>query len=64
LAPAGVAGNIVFGFFNPPTAPVNSGCRSGAPALLADIASNPGAYYVNVHTTALPGGAGRGQLTR
>ncbi len=62
--PAGVAASVVFPFFNPPAAPVNSGCRSGMPALLADIASNPGAYYVNVHTTAHPGGAGRGQLTK
>jgi len=65
-AAAGVAGNIVFGFFNPPTSAVvvNSGCRSGDPVLLADIAANPGAYYVNVHTTVYPGGAGRGQLTK
>jgi hypothetical protein len=62
---AGVAGPVVFGFFNPPpsTVPVNEGCRSGAPALLADIAAHPGAYYANVHTTAHPGGAARGQLT-
>jgi hypothetical protein len=64
--PAGVATSPVFAFFTPSssTVPVNSGCRSGAPALLADIAANPGAYYVNVHTTAHPGGAGRGQLTK
>jgi hypothetical protein len=65
-APAGVAGPIVFGFFNPPSSssPVNSGCREGAPALLEAIAEDPGAYYVNVHTTAHPAGAGRGQLTK
>jgi CHRD domain-containing protein len=64
--PAGVAAPVVFGFFNPPASAVvvNTGCREGAPALLADIAANPGAYYVNVHTTAHPGGAGRGQLTK
>ncbi len=64
--PAGVAGPIVFGFFNPPpsTKIVNSGCREGSHALLEAIADNPGAYYVNVHTTAHPGGAGRGQLTK
>lgn len=63
---AGTAGPIVFGFFNPPpaTPPVNSGCRSGDPALLRAIAEDPGAYYVNIHTTAHPAGAGRGQLTR
>jgi hypothetical protein len=63
-AAAGVAGNIVFGFFNAPAPVVNSGCGSGPRALLAAIAANPGAYYVNVHTTAHPGGAGRGQLTK
>ena len=62
----GHAGPIVFGFFNPPPSAtaVNSGCREGDPALLADIAANPGAYYVNVHTSAHPAGAGRGQLTK
>jgi CHRD domain len=58
--------NIVFGFFNPPpsTTVRNNGCREGSHALLEAIASNPGGYYVNVHTTAHPGGAGRGQLTK
>lgn len=60
--------NIVFGFFNPPPVPantvVNEGCRAGSHALLADIAANPGAYYVNVHTTVHPAGAGRGQLKK
>ncbi len=32
------------------------------PVLLADIAANPSAYYVNVHTTAAPAGAMRGPL--
>ena len=65
-AQAGVASGVVFGFFNPPASSVivNSGCRNGDPALLADIAANPANYYVNVHTTAHPGGAGRGQLTK
>jgi hypothetical protein len=62
--PAGVAAPVVFGFFNPPAMPVNSGCRSGARALLAAIAADPEAFYVNVHTSLHPGGAGRGQLTK
>jgi hypothetical protein len=64
----GVAGPIVFGFFNPPNSPVviNEGCRPGTPtelAVITDIANHPGDYYANVHTTAHPGGAARGQLT-
>jgi hypothetical protein len=63
---AGVSGPIVFGFFNPPpsTTVVNSGCREADRALLKQIAHHPGDYYVNVHTTRFPGGAGRGQLTK
>jgi hypothetical protein len=61
--PKGVAAGVVFGFFFSP--PIhNSGCRSASAALLDDIAENPGAYYVNVHTTAHTGGAGRGQLSK
>lgn len=65
-APAGVAAGVVFGFFNPPASAVivNSGCRSGDRALLEDIAAHPENYYVNVHTSTHPAGAGRGQLTK
>jgi len=63
---AGAPGPVIFGFFNPPASavPVNHGCREGDPTLLRDIASHPENYYVNVHTTLYPGGAGRGQLTK
>ena len=39
---AGVAGPVIFGFFNPPpsTTLVNRGCRTGDHALLADIAQH------------------------
>jgi CHRD domain-containing protein len=59
------SGPIVVPFFNFGAPVVNSGCRSDvAPALLRAIAEDPEAYYVNVHTTAHPGGAGRGQLSK
>jgi hypothetical protein len=58
-------GQIVVPFFNPGSPVMNSGCTASvSPALLAAIAANPSAYYVNVHTTKHPGGAGRGQLTK
>lgn len=66
---AGTAGPIIFGFFNPPASSVviNKGCRMAASAaelaVLPQIAANPGGFYVNVHTTIFPGGAGRGQLS-
>ena len=69
LGAAGVNGPVVFGFFNPPASlvPVNEGCRPAANpmelAVIRDIPNHPGDYYVNIHTTAHPGGATRGQLT-
>ena len=61
-APVGVAGPIVVNF-PPPVGGSSSGCLEGIDrVLLREIALNPGAFYVNVHTTELPAGAVRGQL--
>jgi hypothetical protein len=64
-APAGRNGPIVVPLT--PPAQGNPGNASGCianldPALLAAIEQNPAAFYVNVHTAALPEGAVRGQL--
>lgn len=64
----GVANPPIFPFFNPGQPVMNSGCRTVTTAsqiaLLEDISQHPSDYYVNVHTTIHPAGAGRGQLTK
>lgn len=69
VAPAGVAGPIVVPLFVPPT-PATSArhirqhgvATPNAGTTGAGLCADPGAYYVNYHTTAFPGGAIRGQL--
>lgn len=60
-APAGVAGPVVVNFNI--AANGLSGCVDGVSKdLIKAIRQNPEAYYINVHNTAYPGGALRGQL--
>jgi hypothetical protein len=60
----GVAGPIVVPLTSPGsgTAGFSSGCATAKAAAISEIASQPGSFYVNVHTSDFPGGAIRGQL--
>jgi CHRD domain-containing protein len=50
--------------FATPTSGSSSGCVTVERALLQEIVSNPGAFYVNVHTTAFESGQVQGTLSR
>ena len=61
-APAGQNGPIVVEFFETGQPIALSGCRTVAATLIRDIRQGPGGFYVNVHNSAFPAGAVRGQL--
>jgi hypothetical protein len=65
-AAAGSNGPVVvpaggMSFANLPT-PTSANCVDVDAMLIADMIANPASYYVNVHTSAYPAGAVRGQL--
>jgi hypothetical protein len=59
-----VNGPIVVALTAPTTGDpgASSGCVAIDPALAAEIQADPRGFYANVHTTAFPNGAVRGQL--
>ena len=64
-AAAGIRGGIVVFLSAPDGTGQASGCRSDQNAeVLQRLLTNPAGFYVNVHTTAYPAGAVRGQLDR
>ncbi|MBA3739390.1 MAG: CHRD domain-containing protein [Actinobacteria bacterium] len=62
LAPVTAAGPVVVPLTPPDSTGTSSGCTTVDRELAKAIAKDPGAYYVNVHTTDYPAGALRGQL--
>ncbi|PZQ65425.1 MAG: CHRD domain-containing protein [Phenylobacterium zucineum] len=63
-APATAAGPPVLTLQAPGPDGKAKGCATADAAVVADIAANPGAYYVNVHNGEFPAGAVRGQLSK
>jgi hypothetical protein len=62
--PPGQAGPVAIPLKAPDKTGKSSGCAPADRAVLTDLLQNPGAYYVNVHNAAFPGGAVRGQLSK
>lgn len=56
------AGGIVVDMTPPNASGISRGCTTTPVALIDEIAANPSAFYVNVHTTDRPAGAIRAQL--
>jgi CHRD domain len=60
----GKAGPAKVIFNVPPGGGSTTGCKTADAAVVKDIMANPANYYLNVHSTAHPNGAVRGQLAK
>lgn len=60
---AGVDGPVVVALNAKRFNKTGSACVKESPAVLGEIAMDPGMYYFNIHTKKFPAGAVRGQLT-
>jgi hypothetical protein len=60
---AGVAGDIVVTLQTPATGSAKE-CVTASRELIGEIITNPGGFYVNVHSAEFPQGAARGQLSK
>ena len=60
---AAVAGDVVVPLTAPDATGNASGCVTVNRTLVTAILTNPGGYYVNIHTSDFPNGAIRGQLS-
>ena len=61
---ADAAGPVAVPLSPPDASGHSAGCVTADAAVAMDIAANPAAYYVNVHSAAFKAGAIRGQLTK
>ena len=58
----GVAGGVIFAFTSPVISPINYTSIALDATQVADLNANM--YYINIHSTAFPGGEIRGQLIK
>ncbi|MDT5260196.1 MAG: hypothetical protein QOD10_5276, partial [Mycobacterium sp.] len=63
-APSGQSGPVVVPLVTPSDTAIPVNCYPVTASLLSSMETNPGGFYMNVHTENSPDGAIRGQLTK